>query len=257
MITNAEQLALTSFHYRQLDFLRLFKFARNLGIIKRKRKMPTEYRGDDERGQTNARSACRRLLREVIKYAFPKYELNSSWSHYYVHIPEDIRTAFLYIRRNFGRLEVHENRTVRDMLAHYVELQEQIDGHVYPNFPYQINIHLSTTRRSRYRTAMRRARGRNESTRPPENFHECAVACVQYRDLWSRYISEIVDVVKILVEEDEAQKKLKRKKAKKKTEADIQSAIDRRREAREERLRNAQHTFDQALARYKERRGQR
>jgi len=258
MTTDTDQLALTSFHYRQIDFLRLFKLARQLGVIKRKRKMPVEYKGEDEKAYTNARSACRRLLREVIKHTFPGYELNSNWNHYYVHIPDNIRRALSYLRRNYGRLERHSDRNVRDVIAHYGLLVEHIDSHIYPSFPYQINIHLSSSRRGRYRRAMRRARGRaGEETRPSENFHKCALACLEYKKLWDRYIGEIVDVAEILQKEDATPKPAKKKKVAEvpNSETDIRDAIDRHRETREERVRNAQNTFDQALSRYKDRRG--
>ena len=59
-------------HYRQIDYLRLFRLCKNIGFINRKRKMPSEY-GEDI---SNARSAGKRLLRSLIKELFSDLEIN-------------------------------------------------------------------------------------------------------------------------------------------------------------------------------------
>jgi hypothetical protein len=278
MTVEMEQLALTAYHYRQLDFLRLFRLARSLEIAKRKRKMPVEYKDNAEKGPTNARSACRRLLREVVKYVFPGFEINSNWNNYFVHIPLEIRSTLTYIQRNIGRLEASTKRNVRDMVAHYNELKEHIDGLVYPGFPYQINVRLSSTDHSRYRRARMAARGQGTNIRPPENFYKCALACIQYKALWDRYIDDIIKTTTSLMKEDAKPKKTSKRATRpvapslpsgtftfsdttidavRVTEADsdvIAAITNNVRDVRDERIRNAQSVFDQALERYLQRR---
>ena len=293
MTVDMEQLAITTYHYRQLDFLRLFKLARSLEIIKRKRKMPVEYQSNLEKGPTNARSACRRLLREVVKHLFPGSEINSNWNNYFIHIPTDIREVLTYIQRNHGRLERSDDRSIRDMIGHYNELREHIDGYVYPGFPFQVNVRLSSSSHSRYRRQRMAARGQGANIRPSENFYKCALACVQYKALWNRHMDDICKIVNSIKKKEEERGKNKPSKKKKPprraattsnaglpvpaptpsvvltvedgpvvdaastTDPDVIAAIaDQARQAREERVRNAQGVFDQAFQRFVQRRDQ-
>jgi hypothetical protein len=76
---------------------------------------------------------------------------------------------------------------------------------------------------------------------------------VKYKEIWDRHIDNVIDVVAILQREDAApQAKSKSKKVK--TAKELREALEKNRELREERIRNAQSTFNQALAKYKERR---
>jgi len=177
------QLAITANHYRQLDFLRLFRLARGLELVKRKRKMPVNYDSD-----SNARSACRRLLRAVIKQLFNDCTMTSNWNHYFVVLPQEQRNALTYFIRNIGYLTRSDIREVRDAVASYEEIAEHIDGFIYPALPSQIKVRLSSASHTR------RNRNSIQAIKPAENFYRCAVACIRYKAIWNTHIDSIIKV---------------------------------------------------------------
>lgn len=64
-------------HIYQLDFLKLFRLCRELGLVSRCRKMPIQYDN-----LSNMKSSCRRLLRLVVAHSFPNYDIRGKSYNY-------------------------------------------------------------------------------------------------------------------------------------------------------------------------------
>ncbi len=263
-----KQLAITQNHYRQLDFLRLFRLARSLGLVKRKRKMPVDYDNPtNTKVNSNARSACRRLLRVIIKHLFDDCEVTSNWNHYFITLPQEHRVVLSYFMRNIGYLGRSDNREVRDAVASFREIREHIDGFVYPALPAQIKVRLSTSRRSARQNI-------DMPVKPAENFYRCAVACMNYKTIWTTHIDAIIKAAKSELTKNSvaaAKKNVVARTIRPPTETNpLETTITERppivpnwhlseqviREAVElnennmERVRNAQGIFDQALSEF-------
>lgn len=262
-----KEVTVTRQQYRQIDFLRLFRLCRNLGLFNRKRKMPKEYNSDDlEKDDKNARSACRRLLRILIVHIFPDhYNIKSNFSNYFIEFPPEMRSALSYINNAVYDLERSEDKEYREAAAGYRLISSHVSGFVYPRIPYSIKIHFSSDQRRRYRDVRRLAMGQNTYGdfvfKPPEDFYNCAKACLEYKEHWEKYADLLIKVAE----------RHKREREKKRVEVHQQNLREERSrteasEAARRRLadavahsaehgpRNTQTSFDTALQRLLERR---
>jgi hypothetical protein len=195
---------ITTNHYRQLDFLRLFKLARELELVKRKRKMPTSYNdlSNPTKAATDARSACRRLLRTVLKHLFnDRFVVTSNWSNYFVTIPKEERTALTFFIKNMDRLRNSQQKSIREAVSSYHELSADIDGAIHPALPHQIRVRLSNISQRDERIRRQGSNGVYVARRqPPENFYRCALACIRYKKIWDQHMGIIMAAYKLVEE---------------------------------------------------------
>lgn len=196
---SSKYVKVTTEQYRQLDFLRLFKLCKDLNLFNRKRKMPIEYKSNNsENNDKDARSACRRLLRALIKHIFPEsYNVKSNFSNYFVEFPVDMRTALSYINNNAHHLERSTNEEYREAVRGYRLIAMPVGGFVSPRIPYSIKIHFSPDQRRQYRDVRRTALGQGHGDyvwKPAENFYKCAKACVEYKQYWDEFANLIIKV---------------------------------------------------------------
>jgi len=167
--------------YRQIDFLRLFRLCRQRGIVKRKRKTPTEY-GDDSSG---ARGAGKRLLRALIKELFNEFEINSDFGTYFLAIPRADRDMLSGLSSR-TRTFFDNAQEGADALRRFGELRQNISGHILPSLPYEIKIHIGSNDPADRHNSLQ---GRGIATaRPRENFYVCAISCIKYKELWDEHM---------------------------------------------------------------------
>lgn len=164
--------------YMQIDFLRLFRLCRSLGVAKRKRKMPIEYNTDNK-----ASAASRRLLKSLLeKHLFVGWCVSTQYENLRVQIPTEIRQIFRAIN------SVRYDNSLRNICGD--EIDAAIDKYnlladgipyIRPYLPYEIKV-----------SALNRSQlvGRY---RPTEKFYECALACIEFKELWDANIQALRD----------------------------------------------------------------
>ena len=69
--------------YYQIDYLRLFRLCRGLGLVKGKRKVPAESKGGEK-------NACKRLMSIFIKHIFAGWSIKSDKNYYCINLPQEI-----------------------------------------------------------------------------------------------------------------------------------------------------------------------
>jgi hypothetical protein len=253
--------------YRQLDFLRLFRLGKNLGFVNNARKMPSSYHDD-----AHSRSACRMLLRYVIKGSFPNCktvcEITSNYSGYYVMLSKEAKDAFSHFNRMTGLPKYRDTSdpVYLDALHSYNSLINP-DGlsdneFIVPRFPFSVRIRftLQTEKVSSF------------ISKPAESFYRCALDCVKYAEDFDKHVDAVLKSVQKDIDDTEKEKKAQRKRKKKaapskqqtvdikvsksvKTEsADLKSFSSTITEEKDTRVRNAQSNFDRALSEYLDRR---
>lgn len=192
-----KQVVVTTQQYRQIDFLRIFRLCKDLGLFNRKRKMPTEYvLENQENNDKNGRSACRRLLRALIVHIFPSnYTIKSNFNNYFVEFPIDVRNALSYINANSYNIERSSNLEHREALTGFRLIATNLNDFVYPRIPYSIKIHFSPEQRRRYGYVRNTGNGREDYIwKPPENFYQCAKTCLEYKENLEKYIELIMKI---------------------------------------------------------------
>jgi hypothetical protein len=197
----SKNVIVTREQYRQIDFLRLYRLCKDLNLFNRKRKMPIEYKSNNEsNNDEDSRSACRRMLRTLIIHIFPdNCKIKSSFDNYYVEFPADTREAFSYISNNSRVLEHSEDLEYKDAVVGFRFLSDQFGGFVYPRMPYSVKIHFSQDQRRRFRGSRRNtANSINDSGeyiyKPSESFYKSAKACVEYKTHWDKYHNLLINV---------------------------------------------------------------
>jgi hypothetical protein len=252
--------------YRQIDFLRLFRLCRNIGAVKRKRKMPVEYADNDDGA---LRGASKRLLRVLIKHLFSDFEISSSYGTYFITLPTETKSALSFIETHSRDYFSTVGQQGILALEKYSEIRQTIGGHVVPSIPYEIKVYMkSIDRQSPFHVAMQSG----TKSKPAEDFSRCAEACAQYKELWDRNIPFLIDFVKeesikekeravevertrkarIKREAEEAERERKEKIKQEKIQAELLKRLEADAEKqRVERINNAQSLFDSALQSYK------
>jgi hypothetical protein len=144
--------------------------------------MPLEY-GSDGSG---ARGAGKRLLRALIKDLFSEFEINSDYGTYFLAVPRSDRDMLSGLSNRNRTFFDNAGERGAEALTKFGELRQNIAGHVAPVFPYEIKIHIqSTDAGDRYTGLI----GRGIATsRPRENFYNCAVSCIKFKELWDDYV---------------------------------------------------------------------
>lgn len=175
--------------YRQIDFLRLFRLCKNMGLVKRKRKMPNEYESSYQI------SAGKRLIRKLIKELFPNYDIKSNSICYYITIPKDISKLLLVLRSRPRSYFDNAGKEGKEAMRRFDIIRQNLNGFVYPDLPYEIKVSvISSDNNSRYNVL--REYG-IMTRRPRETFYNCAKSCVEYKRIWDeniQYLSEFFNV---------------------------------------------------------------
>ena len=271
MAETDNMFTITTTHYRQLDFLRLFRLARGLGLVKRKRKMPSDYTAldDNEKTQGDSRSACRRLLRMILQHVYPEFTISSNWNHYFLSFPQEHKDTLTFLLQNFRHIEASTDKETVEAVSYYREMM-LASGLIAVALPYQIKVRLSNIRPNTRSNSY-------QPIRPRESFYQCAIESIRYKELLDKCMPVIIKVVnahKVILEE---QRRLRQDIRKMARQADIPAQtvaaqttmgdslivptptvssegvgelVANIQVAREERLKNAQSIFDQALAKF-------
>lgn len=217
--------------YRQIDFLRLFRLCKELGLVQRKRKMPVDYNSSNvEYNDKSGRSSCRRLLRLVIMDQFPEehFKIRSNHDGYYIELPRELRQRINYYYSHIERFERNTPEAAR-----VVHLYESINivnfEHIHVNLPYKISIIFSSPRRSLY------------TRKPSEDFYQTAMDVISYRRIldenYDRLIQAIDEwpTIQARINREREQRIQERRRQQ---EAEEQQRMERLREQENERLRN-------------------
>jgi len=222
--------------FRQIDFLRLFRLCKDMGIVNRKRKLPTEYFRDIEQ-----KNACKRLLTAVIKSVYKDYRIYIGSHSIIVNMPinvsSQLRTILEEIVYHYSycsqRVELSEEaiRQINDL----INLNEFGYAHINSGFPQ--NIHF---RYFPHNGTM-------------ENFYHCALDCINFKKYWDEQIVFILKVygeAKLKANDHlkETQKKEKEKKLQRQQE-ELQQQEEEFRELQEKKQ-QSQQLFNQALSAY-------
>lgn len=175
--------SITSIKLRQIDFLRLFRLCKSMGLVARKRKMPTEYLRDSE-----CKNASKRLLMLVVKDTFKDQNVHSGYSGITVSTSGPAAAEFRTIVNavlspnyypNNGRRRVQLPPAAHSRLD---ELSNGVpnfgNGHVSLNFPHSISFN--------YRSYRNDIGGRKDS------FYRCALDCIAFKRHWD----ESVDIIR-------------------------------------------------------------
>lgn len=171
--------------YRQINFLRLFRLCKNMGIIKRKRKMPNEYK------DANQKTAGKKLVHAVIKELFPNYDVKSDSAYYYITIPKNINEVLSSLGTKPRSYFANAGAEGEEALRRFGSLRQNMGGHIFPIFPYEIKVSvINTETNSRYNTLIRNG---TRTCRPREDFYSCAKFCVEYKKLWEEHAQHLVD----------------------------------------------------------------
>jgi len=245
--------------YRQIDFLRLFRLCVNNGIIKRKRKIPTEYSSDRD-----VLTALKRLMRAFLKGTFIDYSIYNKRDNYLITVPRVIVDAFHFIERQnseyFETLGEYGSKALRK----YTEAKRSISGFVsYANTDIRVSV-VSTQTTSDYRIA----KSMGAKYRPPQEFYKCALAVQEFKNSWDEctsFLIEFYNKESQLIQErkEQIRKDMEERRAKERKrlaevrqqeeehkQLHIQQLEKLEKQAEEEharRLANAQSLFNQAL----------
>lgn len=210
--------------YRQIDFLRLFKLCRELGVIQRKRKMPTQYDG-----QNYASLAISKLFKSFLTETFEDLQINAEarLHSYSINIPHETSEKLRFINNRFQTLNVHENYA--DILTRFTTLMD-VSNFNFIISPRDYNFTLLKI------TAMPNVGGRFQSivanmesrvyvSRPREEYYRAAKDCLAYKAVWNEHIGHLCEFV------DRERENIERR---------AQEEQDRLRLAEQERIRQRQ-----------------
>lgn len=97
--------------YIQIDYLRLFRLARQQGLINRKRKMPVEYNN-----YKRALLACSNLFKTFVVKLFDSYEVFGKLEYFRVEIPRHICRTLNRLRTFSIWFETHNPYIYRSLI---------------------------------------------------------------------------------------------------------------------------------------------
>jgi hypothetical protein len=151
--------------YKLLDYLRLFRLCKNLGYIKRQRKMPNQYKSK------NGWSAHLRLFSELLKNHFQGYVINSQRSRfmYRISLSKENQNIINNINTNTRYLigrpeEILYNNLYR---RHFI----------CPCLPHEVCINLYSNE-GKYAIITDSSA---TTFRPQYSFYDAALDCIQYK----------------------------------------------------------------------------
>lgn len=219
--------------YRQIDFLRLFRLCRARGIVKRKRKMPAQF---DRASHEN--SCCSKLFKSFLTDTFEDAEIkvDNRAGTYSIITPEGAAERLRFIRDNLGAIRTNHP----EMFRRYSELTTPDNDFVRSltscNFAYFL-ITVAAQRNSRYGNLIENlpenARA-NQVSRPKEEYYRCALACLEFKELWNNHIGVLCSFVDSQREEVRVAEEQRRREAVREEARQRQAAEERRRQEQEE-----------------------
>jgi len=172
-------------NYLQIDFLRLFRLCKNMNIISRKRKMPIDYISDSKNFD-KALVANKRLFTMFLKSLFNGYSISNEKYSYYISVPYSMVSDITYIEKLITRI-TSNNTTPRqiDILQRHLNLKDGIRGHIclIRGKSLEIRVSLSSVDAS---SPARNAILKGNTNRPSQDFYRCALACIDFKNIWER-----------------------------------------------------------------------
>lgn len=237
--------------YIQLDFLRLFRLCREIGAIGRKRKVPIDYNEPKK-----AIHAGRRLLKILITFLFPNFQMTNRNGIYFVNVPHNIRNDFMFINNRheeYFNLLGEEGRNIQDL---YADLKSHRNGFIRSFLPSEFRIYAqSYSIMSEYNIAV----SNGAICRPREEFYRCAKTILEYKNIWDNNVEKIREFVErelSLTNQRNAQlaetqrEQRQRENAQHTARACLEQQV---RVTAQTRLNNAQSLFNNALEEYRRR----
>ena len=170
-----------SMKFRQIDFLRLFRLCKSIGLVARKRKMPSEYSKDGE-----CKNACKRLLTLVVKEVFKDHTLRPGYSSVQVYTPSETSSQLREIAQQVLYPDYYRNR----LIAMPGEVRERVialqnfdnfgNGHISLSFPSSIAFNYRS-----YATNIAK-----------DSFYHCALDCIAFKTYWDEQVTSILEIYK-------------------------------------------------------------
>jgi hypothetical protein len=177
--------------YKQIDFLRLFRLTRSLGIIKRKRKMPNQYDN-----QAYIASSCSKLFKSFLTGLFENCSIQSArgTSAYLICQREDCIEALRFVKTH-ERLIMASGYPF-DVLSNISNIEEFNSDIISIGIsPYTIIVRVFAANFNNSRhSAIASITGVN-CNRPREEFYTAAKECVRFKEVWDANIDGIVEFV--------------------------------------------------------------
>jgi len=175
--------------FRQIDFLRLFRLCRDMGLVNRKRKMPIEYLRDGE-----CKNACKRLLKEVLQEVYKEHQIHVGYNSATAHIPNELQRQYQQMMRDvfyndyytpYGGHPVRQRVVLpapaMELLNSFYNFTGFGNRHVTLSFPNYIMFN--------YRMYDRNQRDRDQK----ESFYRCALDCIGFKKHWDDSMAIIID----------------------------------------------------------------
>lgn len=172
-------------NYLQIDFLRLFRLCKNMNIVSKKRKMPIDYINDNKNFDKSL-SANKRLFSVFLKDLFSGYNISNEKYLYYISVPSYMKNDIFYIEKLITQI-TSVNTTSRqiDILQRHLNLKDGIRGHVclIKGVDLEIRVSLSSVDAS---SPARNAILKGNPNRSSQDFYRCALACIDFKNMWER-----------------------------------------------------------------------
>jgi hypothetical protein len=216
MSTFAEQ-------YYQINFLRLFKLAKSIGAVNRKRKMPSNYptAGDSKK-------ACDRLFKTFLAKLFGGFEITSEaarYNRFYIHTSSELQEAFQLFQEERDYISEHHS----EAFGLFTQLTSFSHAAVGINDIYRsyITVNLMSCRSLSCR-----------------DYFETAKACVAFKALWDNTVPQLIilstthnTIIRTAARELRDQEIRRQRRAQEEARRrDMEERLERERIEREERL---------------------
>lgn len=224
--------AVTSMKFRQIDFLRLFRLCKSMGLVNRKRKMPSEYLRDGE-----CKNACKRLIVLVAREVYKDYQIHAGYGSINIYAPHEIGQQLRQVvqdvlypdyygygnNRNRTRITLSQEGSTRLNALHNFEGFG--NGHVNLSFPNNFAFNY---------------RSYNGTSGSRDSFYRCALDCIAFKKFWEDSVALIIAAHKEAVSATQSAAK------------NLQELEKKAKEQEQERLQRteAQQRFNEALSSY-------
>lgn len=174
--------------YKQLDFLRLFRLSRELGIVRRKRKMPIQY----ERS-THINSSCSKLFKTFLTGLFEDSDIqvDNRRGVYTIQTPEGAGEKLSFLNQHRQYLS---NQGEASIIAGLDAIGTDASGFITGPVQYNYNnftITASPNTNGRYQAVAAGLENVAELSRPREEYFRCAKACLDYKARWNEHVGRL------------------------------------------------------------------
>ena len=174
--------------FRQIDFLRLFRLCKGMGLVNRKRKMPIEYLRDSE-----CKSACKRLLSLVVKEVYKDCQTHAGFSSASAYIQPELQRQLQQMIRDvfYDDYHYYGDRVGRRQVT--LPVPEMTLLNSFNNFTGFGNEHVSLSFPNYIMFNYRAYNRVDRRSQPRENFYHCALDCIAFKKHWDASIVIIMD----------------------------------------------------------------